>query len=194
MTGTIAYMLADQIGTELLLAWPFSHGVDAKPPAESKQRIGHVDILRPTLNIQSYFLPNDKINPYVGVGVNWSIFTDSSLKKGALGLPSNAKLETSDSFGADGQIGADISLYDTGRGPRPALHRRDDDLTVRNVNAQGDNLKLGNIDINPMLYTVAVGYRMFQPALVAVAAPPPPPPAAGAGRGHVQRPGRRRRV
>ena len=36
------------------------------------------------------------------------------------------------------------------------------------------------MDINPMLYTVAVGYRMFQPAPVAVAAPPPPPPAAPA--------------
>ena len=52
------------------------------------------------------------------------------------------------------------------------------DLTVRNVNAAGDRLKLGNMDINPMLYTAAVGYRMFQPAPVPVAAPPPPPPAA----------------
>ena len=52
------------------------------------------------------------------------------------------------------------------------------DLTVRNVNAAGDRLKLGNMDINPMLYTAAVGYRMFQPAPVPVAAPPPPPAAA----------------
>ena len=34
------------------------------------------------------------------------------------------------------------------------------------------------MDINPMLYTAAVGYRMFQPAPVPVAAPPPPPAAA----------------
>ena len=32
VTGTIAYMLTDHIGTELLLAYPFSHGVDAKLP------------------------------------------------------------------------------------------------------------------------------------------------------------------
>ena len=179
VTGTIAYMLTDHIGTELLLAWPFSHGVDAKFPGGSKQRIGHVDILPPTLNLQWYFLPNHKINPYVGVGVNWAIFTDSSLKKGALGLPSNAKLETSDSFGADGQIGADISLYDHWFVNLDVRYIGvTTDLTVRNVNAQGDNLKLGNMDINPMLYTVAVGYRMFQPAPVAVAAPPPPPAAA----------------
>src|SRR5512137_1531273 len=29
VTGTIAYMLTDHIGTELLLAYPFSHGIDA---------------------------------------------------------------------------------------------------------------------------------------------------------------------
>ena len=44
--------------------------------------------------------------------MNWAIFMSSDLKKGALGLPSNAKLETSDSFGGDAQIGADIQLYD----------------------------------------------------------------------------------
>ena len=32
LTGTIAYMITDHIGTELLLAYPFSHGVDAKFP------------------------------------------------------------------------------------------------------------------------------------------------------------------
>ena len=62
VTGTIAYMLTDHIGTELLLAYPFSHGVDAKFSGGSKQRIAHVDILPPTLNLQWYFLPNHKFN------------------------------------------------------------------------------------------------------------------------------------
>ena len=88
LTGTIAYMITDHIGTELLLAYPFTHGVDAKFPGGDKQRIAHVEILPPTLNLQWYFLPDHKINPYVGVGVNWAIFMSSDLKKNALGLPS----------------------------------------------------------------------------------------------------------
>ena len=194
LTGTIAYMITDHIGTELLLAYPFTHGVDAKFPGGDKQRIAHVEILPPTLNLQWYFLPDHKINPYVGVGVNWAIFMSSDLKKNALGLPSNAKLETSDSFGGDAQIGADIQLYDHWFVNLDVRYIGvTTDLTVRNVNAAGDRLKLGNMDINPMLYTAAVGYRMFQPAPVPVAAPPP---AAGscAGRGQVRRPGWRRRV
>ncbi len=179
LTGTIAYMLTDHIGAELLLAYPFSHGIDAKFPGGTKQRIGHADILPPTLNVQWYFLPNHKINPYVGVGVNWAIFTSSDLKKNALGLPDNAKLETSDSFGADGQIGADIQLYDHWFMNLDVRYIGvTTDVDIRNVNAAGDTLRLGNMDINPMLYTAAVGYRMFQPAPVPVSAPPPPPPAA----------------
>ena len=42
----------------------------------------------------------------------------------------------------------------------------------------GNTAKLGKLDINPMIYTLAAGYRMFQPAPVAVVAPPPPPPPA----------------
>jgi outer membrane protein len=114
VTGTIAYMLTDHIGTELLLAWPFKHGIDAKFPGGSSQRVGYVEILPPTLNIQWYFRPDKAFNPYVGAGVNWSIFTDSELRQNALGLPSNAKLETSDSFGADVQIGADYYSRRTG--------------------------------------------------------------------------------
>jgi len=179
ITGTVAYMLTDHIGTELLLAYPFSHGVDAKFPGGSKQRIAHVDLMPPTLNLQWYFLPGHKFNPYVGLGVNWTIFTSSDLKKGALGLPDNAKLDTGDSFGGDAQIGADIQLYDHWFLNLDVRYIGvTTDLTVRNVNAAGDRLKLGDLDINPMLYTAAVGYRMFQPAPVAVAAPPPPPPAA----------------
>ena len=109
-TGTIAYMITDHIGTELLLAWPFKHGVDAKFPGGGKQRIGYAELLPPTLNLQWYFLPGHWFNPYIGAGVNWTIFTNSELNKGALGLPSNAKLETSDSFGGDAQIGVDVEV------------------------------------------------------------------------------------
>ena len=180
-TGTIAYMLTDHIGTELLLAWPFKHGVDAKFPGGTKQRVGYAEILPPSLNIQWYFRPDKAFNPYVGVGATWAIFTDSELRQNALGLPSNAKLETSDSFGANFQIGADY--YFTKHWLANADVRYvglTTDLDVRNANSAGDTLALGELEIDPMVYTLAVGYRMFQPAPVPVAAPPPPPPPPAA--------------
>jgi outer membrane protein W len=175
---TIAYMITDHIGTELLLAYPFTHGVDAKFPGGSKERIGHAELLPPTLSLQWYFLPGHKINPYIGLGANWTIFTSSDLKKNALGLPDNAKLDTGDSFGGAGQIGVDIAVSDHWFLNADVRYiGLSTELTVRNANTAGDNLKLGDLDINPMVYTLAAGYRLFQPAPIAVAAPPPPPPA-----------------
>jgi outer membrane protein W len=179
LTGTIAYMLTDHIGTELLLAWPFKHGIDAKFPGGTKQRIGYAELLPPTLNLQWYFRPDKAFNPYVGAGVNWTIFTSSDLRKGALGLPQNAKLQTSDSFGGDVQIGADyyFSKHWLVNGDVRYIGLTTD-VDVTNATSTGGTAKLGKMDINPMVYTVAVGYRMFQPAPVPVAAPPPPPPPA----------------
>jgi OOP family OmpA-OmpF porin len=179
LTGTIAYMLTDHIGTELLLAWPFKHGIDAKFPGGTKQRVGYAELLPPTLNLQWYFRPDKAFNPYVGAGVNWTIFTSSELRKGALGLPQNAKLETSDSFGGDVQIGADyyFSKHWLVNGDVRYIGLTTD-VDVKNATSAGGTAKLGKMDINPMVYTVAVGYRMFQPAPVPVAAPPPPPPPA----------------
>ena len=181
LTGTIAYMLTDHIGTELLLAWPFKHGIDAKFPGGTKQRIGYAELLPPTLNLQWYFRPDKAFNPYVGAGVNWTIFTSSDLRKGALGLPQNAKLETSDSFGADVQIGADyyFSKHWLVNGDVRYIGLTTD-VDVKNATSAGGTAKLGQLDINPMVYTLAVGYRMFQPAPVPVAAPPPPPPPPAA--------------
>ncbi len=181
LSGTIAYMLTDHIGTELLLAWPFKHGIDAKFPGGTKQRVGYAELLPPTLNLQWYFRPDKAFNPYVGAGVNWTIFTSSELRKGALGLPQNAKLETSDSFGGDVQIGADyyFSKHWLVNGDVRYIGVTTD-VDVKNATSAGGTAKLGKMDINPMVYTLAVGYRMFQPAPVPVAAPPPPPPPPAA--------------
>ena len=171
VSGTIVYMLTDHIGTELLLAWPFKHGIDAKFPGGTKQRVGYAELLPPTLNLQWYFRPDKAFNPYVGAGVNWTIFTSSELRKGALGLPQNAKLETSDSFGGDVQIGADyyFSKHWLVNGDVRYIGVTTD-VDVKNASAAG-TAKLGKMDINPMVYTLAVGYRMFQPAPIPVAAP-----------------------
>ena len=42
-TLNIEYMLTDHLGTELLLAWPFTHGIDAKAGGETLFRLGNVD-------------------------------------------------------------------------------------------------------------------------------------------------------
>jgi outer membrane protein W len=175
-TGTITYMLTDHIGTELLVAYPFTHGLDLKVggiQGNNETRIGSVDALPPTLSLQWHFLPNAMIRPYVGAGVNWTMFTGEELRGDAKGL---GKLRLDDSFGGAVQVGADFMLNDNWFfnadvryiGVSSEASLKTDDGTV----------KLGDVDINPMVYTLAFGYRWGAPKPPAppVAEPPPPPP------------------
>ena len=71
LTFSGAYFLTNHWAVEVLAAAPFKHDVD----------VGGADIaetkhLPPTLSLQYHFLPDGKFQPYVGAGVNYTIFFD----------------------------------------------------------------------------------------------------------------------
>ncbi len=84
LTGTVTYMITDHIGTELLLAYPFTHGLDLKGDGWGGDRIGYVDQLPPTLSVQWHFNPEGVIRPYVGVGLNWTLFSNEKTTNSGL--------------------------------------------------------------------------------------------------------------
>ena len=180
-TFNISYFLTDHISTELLAAWPFTHGVDLKTgePGDDKTRIGNVDHLPPTLSLNWHFNPDGNFRPYIGVGANYTMFSSEETR----GPLAGSSLKLDDSFGAAGQVGVDI-----GAGNWFV------NLNVRYIqiesDAELDGADIGTLDINPWVYGVHVGYKLGQPAPVpapepAPAAgpeppPPPPPPPAPA--------------
>ncbi|HDL5698512.1 TPA: outer membrane beta-barrel protein [Mannheimia haemolytica] len=112
---TATYMLADNVGIELLGATPFSHKLNAK--AKVLESGAEVDLdrvvilkqLPPSLYAQYYFFePTAKVKPYVGAGLNYTRFyhaksvspavTDLSVKK--------------HSFGPVANLGIDVQLTD----------------------------------------------------------------------------------
>jgi len=170
------YMFADHWGVELLAAYPFTHDVDIDG-AEGAGNVGEVDHLPPTLSLQYHFNPEGKFRPYIGAGLNYTTFFNEDTK-GAL---AGADLELDDSWGAAGQVGADVSL--TGNWFL--------NLVVRYIDidsdAKLDGSDLGTVEIDPFVYQAQVGYRFGKaapvvaaaaaaPVVAAVAAPPPPPP------------------
>ncbi|MDH4106008.1 MAG: hypothetical protein OEV39_07840, partial [Gammaproteobacteria bacterium] len=56
-TATVEYFLTKHIGTELLLAWPFTHGVDLDTGGRPLDRVGNVDLLPPALSLNWHFNP-----------------------------------------------------------------------------------------------------------------------------------------
>ena len=156
-----AYMLTDHIGLELLAATPFHHTVGVKglgPGLDGK--LGDIKQLPPTLSLQYYPLePTSKFQPYAGIGLNYTMFFDEDLSSNrkAQGF-SNMKLK--DSVGLAGQLGMDYMITDHFL-VNAAVWYIDIDTkaTMDGPTALGVGKTKVDVDVDPWVYMVGVGYK-----------------------------------
>ncbi|WP_111748764.1 OmpW/AlkL family protein [Salinisphaera orenii] len=153
---TLAYMVTDHIDLELLGAAPFKHHAEISGGALDGADLGSIKHLPPTLSLDYHFDTGTPITPYIGAGVNWTIFFDEDIAGDARGAGVKS-LELSNSVGPAGQIGVDWEL------PYHLLLNAnvryiDIDTNAHVKTAGGGNTKV-NLDIDPWIYTLALGYR-----------------------------------
>ncbi len=67
------YMLTDHIGAELILATT-KHDAQGRGTLSGLDELASTWVLPPTLTLQYHFAPEAKLRPYVGAGVNYTIF------------------------------------------------------------------------------------------------------------------------
>jgi outer membrane protein len=137
----ISYFVTENVSLELILATA-EHDVSA-----SGIDLGSVWILPPTLTAQYHFNTAGQLQPYVGVGVNYTIFYNED------GTP-GFSTEYDDSFGFALQAGADFML---------------DEHWLVNVDVKkiwlstdvsvNNGAVTGEVDIDPWVVGVGVGYR-----------------------------------
>jgi OOP family OmpA-OmpF porin len=172
-TFDVTYMFHNHFGVELLAAWPFTHGVDAKFYNGDVARVAQTDHLPPTVSLVWRPRGYEKaFQPYVGVGVNYTMFSGEEGR----GLLSGADITLDDSVGPAAVIGAD---WFTGEDKKWFFN-----ANVRWINIESDldiaelGGKVGTVEIDPMVYTVNFGRRFGapKPPPAPAAAPPPPPP------------------
>ena len=106
---TFGYMFTDNISLELLAATPFSHDISTDLVGSDIAKTKH---LPPTLMVQYYFGESQsKFRPYVGAGLNYTIFFDEDFNSTGKGADlSDLKLD--DSFGLAANIGVDYMIND----------------------------------------------------------------------------------
>ena len=158
---TFAYMLTDHIGLELLAATPFHHTVGVKglgPGLDGK--LGDIKQLPPTLSLQYYPMePSSKFQPYAGIGLNYTMFFDEDLSSNrkAQGF---SNLKVKDSFGLAGQLGMDYMITDHFL-VNAAVWYIDIDTkaTMDGPTALGVGKTKVDVDVDPWVYMVGVGYK-----------------------------------
>ncbi|ETF03358.1 membrane protein [Advenella kashmirensis W13003] len=151
---SLTYMATRHLGIELLAAAPFQHDIrgDAPDLGGDIGRIGKTRHLPPTLSLQWHFLPDAAVQPYVGVGVNYTTFFHTK-PTGALRELGVEKLTLSDSWGLAAQVGADVRLSENWF--MNASVRYIDIKTKVRI----DGTKIGTAKVNPWVATIGVGYR-----------------------------------
>ena len=145
LTFSATYMFAPNWGVELLAALPFTHDITLNGAGA----VGEIDLLPPTLSAQYHFNPNGRVRPYVGAGLNYTIFSDER----TWGALQGTKLELDPSFGPAAQLGVDIDVI-----PGWIVN-----LDVRwfdiDTDAKLDGADLGTMEIDPYAFGLSLGHR-----------------------------------
>lgn len=163
------YFYDSNWAVEVLAATPFKHDVKIHDPdgiAEGVFEVPGLDVdgltlaevthLPPTISALYYFDTGTKFQPYVGAGINYTIFFDEEFKSAPKSLGFN-DLELDGSFGYSLQVGADYEIDDTWH--LNASARYIDINTEANFKI-GDDIKgSADIDVDPMVYSIMLGYK-----------------------------------
>lgn len=100
----ITYFLSERFALELVLATT-NHNVKAEDTALGDVDLGSVRLLPPILTLQYHLAPGARIRPYVGVGVNLTIFYDGDAPGGVV-----TDIDYENGVGVSLQAGVDIAL------------------------------------------------------------------------------------
>jgi outer membrane protein len=149
------YMATDHIGAELIVATT-KHNIDGRGTLESVGKLASTWVLPPTLTLQYHFLPEAKVRPYVGAGINWSIFYSDNASdqlKAAVG-PTDVSL--SNSVGWALQAGVDFDLSEK---VFLNLDVKYIDMSTTATLTSGALVNRVDVDINPLVFGVGLGMR-----------------------------------
>ena len=169
-----AYMFGDNWGVEVLAATPFKHDIEARGKGSIKGTnldAGSTKHLPPTVSVQWYPLggQSGRWQPYVGVGLNYTVFFDKDVDNELVGLlgdltsgtVNGADLKLDDSWGLAAQAGLDVLINDNWAF-NVGVWYIDIDTTAE-ITAKADGVTAAkvkfDVDIDPWVYNVGIAYK-----------------------------------
>lgn len=138
----LTYMIRDYLGVELILA------TSRHQLTSSLGNLGGVNVLPPTLLLQYHFNHAGRIRPYVGAGLNYTLFYNNGLN--AAGQPISV---TNHSWGPALQAGVDVQVT------KSLFVNADIKKIWMHTDASLGGQALGRLSIDPVVVGLGVGMR-----------------------------------
>ncbi|HXH15106.1 MAG TPA: OmpW family outer membrane protein [Sphingomonas sp.] len=104
------YMATDHIGFELIAATTKHQASGKTGTTGSIGKLASTWVLPPTLTAQYHFNPRGAVRPYVGAGVNYTIFWNEKASAGLQSAVGLTQVHMKDSFGWAAQAGVDFDI------------------------------------------------------------------------------------
>lgn len=156
---TVAYMLTDNLALEVLASTPFQHDISASTGVLGLGKIdaGSTKHLPPTLSVLYYPLDSaSRFQPYVGGGVNYTLFFDEDVDSELEGVLGNGSLDLDNSWGLSAQVGFDY-LINESMFVNGSVWWIDIDTDA--VFQFADNRVTTDVEIDPLVYQFTLGWR-----------------------------------
>lgn len=144
--ANLSYMIKENVALELLAATPFSHDIVGTGALSGLGKVGETKQLPPTFSIQYHFKPKASVRPYVGAGINYTIFFSEK----ATNTITSLKLDNS--LGLAFQAGVDIDIT------KNWFFNAD----IRYINIETTattDLGTAKVKINPTVISLGIGTR-----------------------------------
>ncbi|MEZ9543242.1 outer membrane protein OmpW [Vibrio sp. 10N.286.48.C11] len=150
---TFGYMFTDNISLEVLAATPFSHSISVNGVGE----VAETKHLPPTFMVQYYFgEANSDFRPYVGAGINYTVFFDESLTSTGKNDAGLTDVSLADSWGLAANIGMDYMINEDWFLNASVWYA--DIGTTATYKTATDTFKT-DVDIDPWVFMIGGGYN-----------------------------------
>jgi outer membrane protein len=152
------YMASDNIGFELIAATS-KHTASGKTGTTGGiGKLASTWVLPPTLTAQYHFAPEGKVRPYVGAGVNYTLFYSEKASNALEAAVGSTKVKMKSSFGWAAQAGVDIDLNEK-MFLNIDVKYIDIDTTTR-LNTTAIGTQRVKVSLDPVVVGVGIGFKL----------------------------------
>nr|WP_314442437.1 OmpW family protein [uncultured Sphingomonas sp.] len=151
----VTWFATDRVAFELIAATT-KHDVGGEKGLKPVGKLADTWVLPPTLTAQYHFAPNARVRPYVGAGVNYTLFYNEDASRALESAIGSTGVKLKSSFGYALQAGADVALTDK---VFLNLDVKYIDIDTRAKLTTGTLVNRVKVSIDPVVFGVGVGTR-----------------------------------